>query len=134
MDREKSKMKKILVTGGTVFVSKIVASYFASSKFKDEYKVYVLNRNNHPQVENVILIHSSRENLKNKLEEYKFDIIIDITSYTKNDVKSILDSLGDTKNLVEKYIFPAIGTVTAGDLPILFISLAPKFRIMPGTY
>ena len=29
---------------------------------------------------------------------------------------------------------PAIGTMTAGDLPILFISLAQKFRIMPGTY
>jgi nucleoside-diphosphate-sugar epimerase len=40
-------MKKILVTGGTVFVSKIVAKYFASNKFKNEYQVYVLNRNNH---------------------------------------------------------------------------------------
>ena len=97
-------MKKILVTGGTVFVSKIVAQYFASNKFKNEYQVYVLNRNNHSQVENVILINSSRENLVNKLEEYKFDIIIDITSYTKNDVKSILDSLGNSKDLVEKYI------------------------------
>ena len=61
-------MKKILVTGGTVFVSKIVAKYFASKKFKNEYQVYVLNRNNHSQVENVILINSSRENLTNKLE------------------------------------------------------------------
>ena len=113
-------MKRILVTGGTVFVSKIVASYFASSKFKDEYQVYVLNRNNHPQVENVILIHSSRENLKNKLEEYKFDIIIDITSYTKNDVKSILDSLGDTKTLVEKYILLSSSAVYPETLPLPF--------------
>ena len=50
-------MKKILVTGGTVFVSKIVAKYFASNKFKNEYQIYVLNRNNHSQVENVILIN-----------------------------------------------------------------------------
>ena len=113
-------MKRILVTGGTVFVSKIVASYFASSKFKDEYQVYVLNRNNHPQVENVVLINSSRENLKNKLEEYKFDIIIDITSYTKNDVKSILDSLGDTKNLVEKYILLSSSAVYPETLPLPF--------------
>ena len=88
MDREKSQMKRILVTGGTVFVSKIVASYFASSKFKDEYQVYVLNRNNHPQVENVILIHSSRENLKNKLEEYKFDIS-NIFQNVLNEMKRI---------------------------------------------
>ena len=46
----------------------------------------------------------SKDTTRQILEEYKFDIIIDITSYTKNDVKSILDSLGDTKNLVEKYI------------------------------
>ncbi len=31
-------MKKVLVTGGTVFVSKYVATYFAAK----EYKVYVL--------------------------------------------------------------------------------------------
>ena len=83
-------MKNILVTGGTIFVSKFVAQYFSSKKFCDEYKVYVLNRNNHLQVENVILINSSRQNLGSKLEQFNFDIVIDITSYTKEDVKSIL--------------------------------------------
>lgn len=33
-------MKRILVTGGTVFVSKYVAKYFQSNN----YEVYVLNR------------------------------------------------------------------------------------------
>lgn len=113
-------MKKILVTGGTIFVSKIVASYFASDKFKNTYQVYVLNRNNHPQVENVILINSSRENLANKLEQYKFDIIIDITSYTKNDIKSILDSLGSSKNLVEKYILLSSSAVYPETLSLPF--------------
>ena len=69
-------MTNILVTGGTVFVSKMVAKYFASKKFNEKYKVYVLNRNNHPQVKNVELINSSRENLGEKLEKYNFDIII----------------------------------------------------------
>ena len=114
-------MKKILVTGGTVFVSKIVAQYFASNKFKNEYQVYVLNRNNHSQVENVILINSSRENLANKLEEYKFDIVIDITSYTKNDVKFILDSLGNSKDLVEKYILLSSSAVYPETLDLPFM-------------
>lgn len=97
-------MKNILVTGGTVFVSKMVAKYFASERFNNKYKVYVLNRNNHSQVENVKLINSSRENLGDKLEKYNFDIIIDITSYTKNDVKFILDSLGNSINNLSEYI------------------------------
>ena len=34
-------MKKVLVTGGTVFVSKFAAQYFVDKG----YEVYVLNRN-----------------------------------------------------------------------------------------
>ena len=45
-------MRKVLVTGGTVFVSKYVAEYFLQKG--DE--VYVLNRNNHPQAAGVHLI------------------------------------------------------------------------------
>ena len=43
-------MKKILVTGGTVFVSKNVAEYFAEKG----YEVYILNRDNHDQPKNTI--------------------------------------------------------------------------------
>ena len=42
-------MKKILVTGGTTFVSKYVADYFVNAG----YEVYVLNRNTKPQVQGV---------------------------------------------------------------------------------
>lgn len=38
-------MKKVLITGGTVFVSRYIAEYYV----KKEYEVYVLNRNNKPQ-------------------------------------------------------------------------------------
>ena len=113
-------MKNILVTGGTVFVSKMVAKYFASEKFSNEYKVYVLNRNNHSQVENVELINSSRENLGKKLEKYNFDIIIDITSYTKNDVKSILDSLGNSKENLSEYILLSSSAVYPETLSLPF--------------
>ena len=45
-------MKKILVTGGTTFVSKYVAKYFVNMG----YEVYVLNRNTKSQVRGVKLI------------------------------------------------------------------------------
>ena len=52
-------MRKILVTGGTVFVSRYVANYFAQ-KGDD---VYVLNRNSKPQLPNVTLIEGDRNDL-----------------------------------------------------------------------
>jgi len=90
-------MKKVLVTGGTVFVSKFVAEYFAA---KEEYEVYVLNRNNHPQPANTKLIMCDKNEMGSLLSQYNFDIVLDITSYTKMDVKVILDSIGS----VSKYI------------------------------
>lgn len=52
-------MKKVLVTGGTGFVSGYVASYYV----KAGYEVYVLNRNSKEQYENVTLIESDRNQL-----------------------------------------------------------------------
>ena len=57
-------MKKILVTGGTTFVSKYVATYFK----EQGYDVYVLNRNTKPQVEGVTLIEADRHALKDELK------------------------------------------------------------------
>ena len=91
-------MKKLLVTGGTVFVSKYVAEYFSN---KNEYEVFVLNRNNHPQPANTKLINLDRKDLQDKLKKYNFDIVLDITSYNKNDVQGIYESVGD----VPDYIF-----------------------------
>ena len=84
-------MRKILVTGGTVFVSKYVATYYARKG--DE--VYVLNRNTKQQPENTILIEADRHELGDKLKNYKFDVVLDITAYTGADVISLCDALGD---------------------------------------
>lgn len=89
-------MKKILITGGTVFVSKFVSSYYV----KKGYDVYVLNRNNHKQVEGVTLIEGDRHNLKDKLKKYSFDAVLDITAYTKEDVKSLVEALGEFKDYI----------------------------------
>ena len=79
---------KILVTGGTVFVSKYVAEYFT----KKGHQVYVLNRNSRPQVEGVTLIEADRNNLGDILKSASFDAILDVNAYTEQDVKNLLDS------------------------------------------
>ncbi len=81
-------MKKILVTGGTIFVSKFVAEYYV----KRGYEVYVLNRNNHKQVEGVHLIEGDRNALGDKLKGQNFDAMIDVNAYTRQDVEDLLDS------------------------------------------
>lgn len=88
--------KKILVTGGTVFVSKYVATYFKNHG----YDVYVLNRGNRKQVEGVNLIKGDRHNLGDLLKEYQFDAILDITAYTKRDVEDLLKGLGSFSDYV----------------------------------
>lgn len=87
-------MQTILVTGGTVFVSKYVAEYYA----KKGDKVYVLNRNTRPQPRNTILIEGDRHNLGEQLKEYKFDTVIDVTAYTGEDIISLCNALGDFEN------------------------------------
>lgn len=83
-------MKKILVTGGTVFVSRYVAEYYV----KKGYEVYVLNRNRRTQSVGVKLIQADRHNLGEALRDYHFDVVIDVTAYTREDVDLLLDALG----------------------------------------
>ena len=83
-------MKKILITGGTVFVSRFVASYFA----KKGNDVYVLNRNSRPQLPGVTLIKGDRNNLGDKLKGYEFDAVLDITAYTREHVENLVNALG----------------------------------------
>lgn len=82
---------KILVTGGTVFVSRYIAEYFV--KRGDE--VYVLNRNTRPQSDGIRLINGDRHALGGSLRNICFDLIIDVTAYNETDVRDLTDSLGD---------------------------------------
>lgn len=81
-------MKKILVTGGTIFVSRLIAEYFVANN----YEVYVLNRNTKEQSKGVNLIQTDRHDIGDKLRNYHFDIVID-TAYSANDVEMLLDAL-----------------------------------------
>ena len=88
--------KKILVTGGTVFVSKFVATYFKNH----DYDVYVLNRGNRKQIEGVKLIKGDRHHLGNLLKGYDFDVVFDVAAYTKQDVKDLLEGLNGVKDYI----------------------------------
>lgn len=102
-------MRKILVTGGTTFVSKYTASYFAQ-RCED---VFVLNRNTKKQVEGVTLIEADRNALGDALKGHCFDLVIDVCGYTKSDVANLTDALGDFKD----YVFISSSAVYPETLP-----------------
>lgn len=84
-------MKNILVTGGTVFVSRVVAEYFAARGDS----VFVLNRGTKPQSGGVTPIIGDRNNLGDTLKKYSFDAVIDVCAYTRGDVQALHNALGD---------------------------------------
>lgn len=94
---------KILVTGGTVFVSKSIAEYFIAMG----HEVYVLNRNTRPQPDGAHLIQADRLNLGDELKKYLFDAIIDATPYTAADINCLLDAVGG----FDKYIMISTSAV-----------------------
>lgn len=87
---------KILITGGTTFVSKYTAEYFV----KKNNEVYVINRNSRPQIDGVNLIECDRDNLGNRLKNIDFDLVIDVTTYNEGQIATLLDSLGSFKDYI----------------------------------
>ncbi|MDE6021644.1 MAG: NAD-dependent epimerase/dehydratase family protein, partial [Ruminococcus sp.] len=97
-------MKKILVTGGTVFVSRYIAEYYIAKG----YDVYVLNRNSREQSIGAKLIKADRHNLGDTLRKFHFDVVID-TGYTSEDVNLLLDALnsyGDYFFISSSAVYP----------------------------
>lgn len=86
-------MKKILITGGTAFVSRYAAEYFVERN----YDVYVLNRNSKQQVNGVRLLGGDRHNLGGRLKGLHFDVVADITAYDAADRKFYLPRNGEIK-------------------------------------
>ena len=79
---------KILITGGTTFVSKFAAEYFVQKG----HDVTVLNRGSRPQISGVTLINCDRTQLGNLLAGKHFDAILDITAYTQEHVRTLVES------------------------------------------
>lgn len=110
-------MRKILVTGGTVFVSRTLAEYFVA-KGDD---VYVLNRNNRPQSQGVTLIEANRYDLGDILSSYTFDVVIDANSYTAEEMTLLLESL----STVKEYVFISTSAVYPEIQPQPFKEIQP---------
>lgn len=102
-------MRKILVTGGTVFISRYAAEYFV----KKGDQVFVLNRNTRPQPEGVTLIEGDRNQLGDALKDYHFDAVLDITAYTRADIANLITALGEIRD----YIFISSSAVYPETLP-----------------
>ena len=105
-------MRNILVTGGTVFVSRFAAEYFAAKGDN----VFVLNRGNRPQPEGVTPIICDRHALGDRLKDKAFDLVIDVSAYTRADTESLVSALGD----FGCYVFISSGAVYPETLPLPF--------------
>lgn len=79
---------KLLVTGGTTFVSRFTAEYFV----RQGHDVTVLNRGSRAQVEGVTHLAADRLALGETLRGKSFDAVLDITAYTAEHMTALLDS------------------------------------------
>ena len=100
---------RILVTGGTVFVSRAAAEYFAAAG----YEVTVLNRGSRVQSPGVRHICCDRHDPALNLRGEGFDAVLDVTAYNARDVDSLLDAVGD----VAHYVFVSSSAVYPETLP-----------------
>lgn len=97
-------MKRILITGGTVFVSRYIAEYY--TKFipeyqsEDKYEVYVMNRGTHNQIDGVNLLCCDKNNIGDHLVNYDFDVVIAVNIYTKDEMKNLVDGLHRIKDFI----------------------------------
>ncbi len=109
-------MKRILITGGTVFVSRFIAEYYIAMG----YEVYVLNRNHRPQPANANLIQADRHQLGSTLSKLHFDVVID-TAYTAQDINLLLDALGGC----DQYLLISSSAVYPENAPQPFMEETP---------
>lgn len=78
---------KVLILGGTVFVSKYLTEYFINQG----NEVYTLNRGTKNQVVGSKFIKCDRYNITNELDGLEFDLIID-NAYKKVEIELLLKS------------------------------------------
>lgn len=107
---------KMLVTGGTVFVGRCIAEYYAAKG----WEVCVLNRGTRPQPAGVTLIRADRHALGDALRSYRFDVVVD-TAYNADDVNHLLDGLGEHG----QYIFISSSAVYPESAPQPFAEDTP---------
>lgn len=89
-------MKKILITGGTIFVSRYLAEYYTLAG----HEVFVFNRGTHPQIEGVTLIKGDKSEVCKAFRNHSFDLVLAVNIYTEKEMQNLLDGLGETGDFV----------------------------------
>lgn len=108
---------RILVTGGTVFVSRAAAEYFAARG----HDVTVLNRGSRVQSPGVRHICRDRHDPTLDLRAERFDAVLDVTAYNARDIDALLNAVGD----VPRYILISSSAVYPETTALPFREEAP---------
>ncbi|MEG2290873.1 MAG: NAD-dependent epimerase/dehydratase family protein [Clostridium sp.] len=103
-------MLNILILGGNGFVSKALAKHL----IKQGYIVDILTNNDEPIDyigfrEHIICDRNYLTDLRKVIEPNAYDIILDITGYTKNHIKNIISCINI--NNLKRYIFCSSASV-----------------------
>lgn len=100
---------KILIMGGTEFVSRNIAEHF----IHENYRVDLFTRGKRPiSYEGYHTHHVGDRKIIEDLEKLKdiaYDYIIDISAYTKEDVKNLVEHINQSQ--LKRYIFCSSGAV-----------------------
>lgn len=103
---------KVLLIGGTG----IISSDIKELCLEKEYEVYILNRglnkvkNTNKKVHTIICDIRDKENAKNKLKDYYFDVVVDFISYNVAQMENTIDII---KDICKQYFFISSATVYA---------------------
>ncbi|WP_018248534.1 NAD-dependent epimerase/dehydratase family protein [Orenia marismortui] len=103
-------MKKVLVMGGTEFVSKSLAKYLISKAYEVDIFTRGKKKLDYSGVKNHLTgnRHSIKD-LKDKLSDRKYNYIFDISAYTREDVESLIKIIN--KEELKRYVFCSSGAV-----------------------
>ncbi|MBQ3438006.1 MAG: SDR family oxidoreductase [Fusobacterium sp.] len=107
---------QILVMGGNQFLGKTLVEKL----LKQNHKVFVLNRGNRENPVGTIHLKADRNNIseiKEILNSLKFDIIIDVSAYTAEQVKNLYSNL---KGKFKQYILISSASIynSIEDFPV----------------
>jgi len=103
-------LMEVLVMGGTQFVSSSIAKHLIEKG--NEVDIFTRGRNtvDYDGIRNHIKgDRKSVTDLKNGLEEKQYDVVFDISAYTKEDVESLVSVLDRSR--LKNYIFCSSGSV-----------------------
>lgn len=112
-------IKKILVLGGTVFISRAIVR----SLLSENHKVYTLNRGTKPGEPGAVPLKADRNDhkqMKAVLQNHAFDCVVDVSGRNGDQIKTVLDLI--QWNGVGNYLLISSSAVYSVD------SLSPPFR------